>query len=185
MAGRTCATRRPSSGGQFGIKLDISSEGMAAAAALALRRPVRYIPSLVESMQMTSKRHAVRRDVTLGADSQGLITGYRNHLIVDNGAYSSNGRGSAGPHPLHALRLLQHPQHRRSGEAGLHQQPLGLGRPGCRAAAEQLRAGERGRHAGREDGHRPARIPPAQLPPTGSDQVHGPAGGGVAVPGPV
>jgi aldehyde oxidoreductase len=83
-------------GGQFGQKLDISSEGLAAVAAVALRRPIRYIPSLVESMQMTSKRHAVSMDVTLGADSQGLITGYRNHMLVDNGAYMSNGEGLLG-----------------------------------------------------------------------------------------
>ena len=38
------------SGGQFGIKIDVTSEGLPAAAALHFRRPVRYIPSLAESM---------------------------------------------------------------------------------------------------------------------------------------
>ncbi len=37
-------------GGQFGIKVDITSEGLAGAAALHFKRPVRYIPSLTESM---------------------------------------------------------------------------------------------------------------------------------------
>ena len=83
-------------GGQFGMKLDISSEGLAGAAAVALRRPIRYIPNLVESMQMTSKRHAVSGDMALGADADGRITGYRNHMLVDNGAYMSNGEGLLG-----------------------------------------------------------------------------------------
>lgn len=83
-------------GGQFGMKLDITSEGLAAAAAVALRRPIRYIPSLVESLQMTSKRHPVSLDVALGADSAGRVTGYRSYMLVDNGAYSSNGEGLLG-----------------------------------------------------------------------------------------
>jgi aldehyde oxidoreductase len=77
-------------GGQFGIKLDITSEGIAAVAALHFRRPVRYIPSLVEAMQMTSKRHAYDMQVKLGADAQGRLTAYKNHFVADNGAYWSN-----------------------------------------------------------------------------------------------
>ena len=45
------------SGGQFGIKVEVTSEGIAAAATLHFKRPVRYIPSLAESMLMTPKRH--------------------------------------------------------------------------------------------------------------------------------
>jgi aldehyde oxidoreductase len=78
------------SGGQFGIKLDITSEGIAAVAALHFRRPVRYIPSLVEAMQMTSKRHAFDMQVKLGADAQGRLTAYKNHFVADSGAYWSN-----------------------------------------------------------------------------------------------
>ncbi|MFH1135142.1 MAG: molybdopterin cofactor-binding domain-containing protein [Pseudomonadota bacterium] len=78
-------------GGQFGIKLEISSEGVAAAAALHFRRPVRYIPGLLESMQMTSKRHPFDMKVRLGADARGLLTGYDIDITVDNGAYHSNG----------------------------------------------------------------------------------------------
>ncbi len=79
------------SGGQFGMKLDISSEGIAAVAALHFGRPVRYIPSIIESMQMTSKRHEFHMDVKLAADADGHITAYQNHFTVDNGAYHSNG----------------------------------------------------------------------------------------------
>jgi len=79
------------SGGQFGIKIEITSEGLAAAAALHFRRPVRYIPSLTESMYLTSKRHPFDMKVRLGADRQGKLTAFAIDLIVDNGAYHSNG----------------------------------------------------------------------------------------------
>ncbi len=79
------------SGGQFGIKAEITSEGITAGAALHFRHPVRYIPSLTESMQMGPKRHPFHMDVALGADSDGLLTGYRFNTIVDNGAYNSIG----------------------------------------------------------------------------------------------
>ena len=79
------------SGGQFGIKLEISSEGIAAAAALHFRSPVRYIPDLPESMQMTSKRHSFDMKVKLGADADNRLTGLNMDMVVDNGAYHSNG----------------------------------------------------------------------------------------------
>ncbi len=79
------------SGGQFGIKIDVISEGLAGAAAIHFRRPVRYVPSLAESMLMSSKRHAFDMEVTLAADAQGKITAYLNDFVVDNGAYHSMG----------------------------------------------------------------------------------------------
>lgn len=79
------------SGGQFGIKIDVISEGIAGAAALHFHRPVRYIPSLAESMLMTSKRHSFALDVKLGADKDGLLTSYCNDFVVDKGAYYSIG----------------------------------------------------------------------------------------------
>ena len=75
------------SGGQFGIKAAITSEGIAGAAALHFKRPIRYIPSLTESMVLTSKRHPFSMKVRLGADKNGKLTAYTNDFIVDNGAY--------------------------------------------------------------------------------------------------
>jgi aldehyde oxidoreductase len=80
------------SGGQFGMKVDITSEGLAAAAALHFKRPIRYIPSLTESMWLTSKRHAFDMKVRIGADRQGKLTAYAIDFIVNNGAYTSNGK---------------------------------------------------------------------------------------------
>jgi aldehyde oxidoreductase len=76
-------------GGQFGIKLDVMSEGIAGAAAIHFRRPVRYVPSTAESILMTSKRHAFDMHIKLGADSKGKLTTYCNDIIMDKGAYSS------------------------------------------------------------------------------------------------
>lgn len=78
-------------GGQFGIKVEITSEGIAAAAVVHFKRPVRYIPTLTESMQMTPKRHPYDMQVKLGCDADGYITVYTNDLVVDDGAYHSNG----------------------------------------------------------------------------------------------
>jgi aldehyde oxidoreductase len=82
------------SGGQFGIKMEITSEGLAGAAALHFRRPVRYVPSLTESMYLTSKRHAFDMKVRLGADRQGKLTALSMDFVVDNGAYTSTGQGA-------------------------------------------------------------------------------------------
>ncbi len=75
------------SGGQFGIKASITSEGIAGAVALHFKRPVRYIPSIHESMLLTSKRHPFTMKVKLGADKDGKLTAYSNNFIVENGAY--------------------------------------------------------------------------------------------------
>jgi len=79
-------------GGQFGIKMDITAEGLAAAAALHVRRPVRYVCSLTESMWITTKRHPFDMKVQLGADRSGKLTGYSIDFVVDNGAYVSAGK---------------------------------------------------------------------------------------------
>jgi aldehyde oxidoreductase len=78
-------------GGQFGIKIDLTSEHIVGAAALHFRKPVRYIPSIRESMQMTTKRHPFSMKVRLGADSNGRLTGYEMYANVENGAYISAG----------------------------------------------------------------------------------------------
>lgn len=79
------------SGGQFGIKLEIFTEGIAAAAALKFNRPVRYRPSLAESMLITSKRHPFDMHIKLGADADGKFTALEMDMTVDNGAYNSIG----------------------------------------------------------------------------------------------
>jgi aldehyde oxidoreductase len=75
------------SGGQFGQKAAMYSEAIAGAAALHFKAPVRYIPSLAESMIATTKRHAFDMMVKLAADKNGKLTAFDIDFIVDNGAY--------------------------------------------------------------------------------------------------
>lgn len=75
------------SGGQFGQKLAITSEAIAAAAALHFQCPIRYIPSLAESFLITTKRHAFNMKVRLAADKNGKLKAFTMDCIVDNGAY--------------------------------------------------------------------------------------------------
>ncbi len=80
-------------GGQFGIKLDLTSEPYAAAAALHFNQAVRYIPSLEESMWISPKRHPFRMKTRMGADEKGNFTGLEMEMIVENGAYTTIGPG--------------------------------------------------------------------------------------------
>jgi aldehyde oxidoreductase len=89
-------------GGQFGLRIDVVSEGICAAAAIHFQKAVRYIPSLRESMLMTPKRHPFRMDVKLAADDNGKLTAYCNDILVDNGAYHSMGHVVI----LRALQML-------------------------------------------------------------------------------
>jgi aldehyde oxidoreductase len=82
----------PFAGGQFGIKVEIITEGIAGAAALHFNRAVRYVPSLEESMLATSKRHPMEIDTRLACDADGRITAMAMDMTVDNGAYMSLGR---------------------------------------------------------------------------------------------
>lgn len=79
------------SGGQFGQKSAMLSEAIAAAAALHLRRPVRYIPSIADSMKTTTKRHSFDMKVKLGCDKNGKLTAFDIDFVVDNGAYMNIG----------------------------------------------------------------------------------------------
>ncbi len=82
----------PYSGGQFGMKMEVITEGIAGAAALHFKQPVRYVPSLEESMVITNKRHSFDMDLKIGADADGKLTGLTIDILVDNGAYESSGK---------------------------------------------------------------------------------------------
>lgn len=83
---------QPFIGGQFGIKIDITAEALAAAAALHFKRPMRYVCTLTESMWITTKRHPFSMKVKLGVDKDARITAYIIDFLVDNGAYMSAGK---------------------------------------------------------------------------------------------
>jgi aldehyde oxidoreductase len=83
--------REPFSGGQFGIKTWITSEAVAAAAAIHFNRPIRYIPSLEESILITNKRHAYHIKTKLCADAEGRISAMFCDWLMNKGAYTLNG----------------------------------------------------------------------------------------------
>jgi len=76
------------SGGQFGIKATITTEAVTAAAALHFKHPVRYIPSLEESILITSKRHPYQMKIKLAADANGHLIAYLNDFTINKGAYT-------------------------------------------------------------------------------------------------
>jgi aldehyde oxidoreductase len=80
-------------GGQFGIKTVVTSEAIAAAVAIHTQRPARYIPSLAESMLMTTKRHPMIMKLKLAADAAGHLTAYCLDFTVPKGPYYVMGPG--------------------------------------------------------------------------------------------
>ncbi len=90
----------PFSGGQFGQKGGMFTEGIAGAAALHFQRAVRYVCSLEESMLITTKRHPHVHEVRIGAKRDGKITAYTTDFTVESGAYSFGG-------PFFLMRCLQ------------------------------------------------------------------------------
>jgi len=82
------------SGGQFGIKLTIITEAITGAVALHFKRPVRYAPTMAESMLITTKRHAYTSMKTkLAVDEKGHITAYCCDFLMNKGAYTIGGGG--------------------------------------------------------------------------------------------
>jgi aldehyde oxidoreductase len=97
----------PFVGGQFGIKATTSTEGIAAAGAMHFKKAVRYIPSIQESMWMSSKRHPFEMKIKVGATKDGFLTGYWNEFTMDKGAYFL-----LGPIiPSRAFNMLNGPYH--------------------------------------------------------------------------
>lgn len=113
------------SGGQFGIKVEVTSEDIAAAAALHFKRPVRYVPSLAESMAMTPKRHPFDINLKLGADREGRLTALAMDFLVDNGAYLSIGRNMVNRAILMGASSYHFPNFKAHGQLVYTNNPYG------------------------------------------------------------
>jgi CO/xanthine dehydrogenase Mo-binding subunit len=75
-------------GGAFGGKVDVIVEPIACLAAMATNRPVKYVYSRAEEMQVSSPRAAERIYITDGVMADGRIVARKVTLYVDAGAYS-------------------------------------------------------------------------------------------------
>ena len=98
----------PYVGGQFGIKASVTTEAVTAAAVLHFKRPIRYVPSLKESILVTSKRHPYRAKVKLAADTNGRLTALCYDFTINKGAYALGGPGNSMDRSLFMLQGSYH-----------------------------------------------------------------------------
>ena len=95
-------------GGGFGGKVDIIVEPIATLAAMRTGRPVRFVYSRSEEMQVSSTRAAWRIYVTDGVTSDGHIIARKVTSYADSGAYSrqtpyaltKHAANAAGPYAI-------------------------------------------------------------------------------------
>jgi CO/xanthine dehydrogenase Mo-binding subunit len=75
-------------GGGFGGKVDVMVEPIACIAAMKTNKPVKYVYSRAEEMQISSPRAAERIYIKDGVNADGTIVARKVTLYVDAGAYS-------------------------------------------------------------------------------------------------
>jgi CO/xanthine dehydrogenase Mo-binding subunit len=75
-------------GGGFGGKVDVMVEPIACIAAMKTNKPVKYVYSRAEEMQVSSPRAAERIYIKDGVNADGTIVARKVTLYVDAGAYS-------------------------------------------------------------------------------------------------
>jgi CO/xanthine dehydrogenase Mo-binding subunit len=85
-------------GGGFGGKVDVIVEPIAALAAMHTGRPVKYMYTRQEEMQVSSTRSAVRVYITDGVMADGTIVSREVTSYIDCGAYSRQTPYSATKH---------------------------------------------------------------------------------------
>jgi len=95
-------------GGQFGIKASVTTEAVTSAAALHFKRPIRYVPSLAESMLITSKRHPYSAKLKLAADEKGRLTALTYDFTINKGAYAMGGPSNSMERSLYMLQGAYH-----------------------------------------------------------------------------
>ena len=95
-------------GGGFGGKVDVIVEPIAALAAMKTNRPVRFVYSRSEEMQVSSTRSAWRIAIKDGVTKDGHILGRKVTSYADSGAYSrqtpyaltKHAANAAGPYAI-------------------------------------------------------------------------------------
>jgi carbon-monoxide dehydrogenase large subunit len=99
----------PHVGGGFGAKgMAVPEEILTAAAALRLRRPVRWTATRSEDIVGGTQSHGTILELELAADSDGRMRGVRGHIWHPVGAYAGAGPGQVDnivSHLLSAYRL--------------------------------------------------------------------------------
>lgn len=78
-------------GGGFGGKEDMSVQHHAALLAYVLKKPVQVTLSRQESINVSTKRHSMKIEMTTCCDENGILTGMKCKIYADTGAYASLG----------------------------------------------------------------------------------------------
>jgi aldehyde oxidoreductase len=78
-------------GGAFGGKEDLVLHQHLALGALLTGRPVKMVLSRPESMRVHVKKHPAWMHYKLGADREGHLLALKADIVIDTGAYMSNG----------------------------------------------------------------------------------------------
>ncbi len=89
-------------GGGFGSRLDINTQGLLGLAAYLLKRPVKITFSREEVFLATSKRHPLKIIYKSAADKQGRLLAIDVKIIGDTGAYASYGLAVVTRAAVHA-----------------------------------------------------------------------------------
>jgi CO/xanthine dehydrogenase Mo-binding subunit len=108
--------RKVDEGGGFGLRQDMYEEALVAWAARRLGRPVRLTYDRAEEFSATRRRHGMRADVKLGADTNGIVTAVDVQAVVDSGAYGSHAPYVANAIALTARTMYPRATHHFSGE---------------------------------------------------------------------
>lgn len=95
----------PGIGGGFGGKLRIGVEHFAAVLARACGRPVRIISTAEEELTAAQPRQASIITLRTGVSRDGLLLAREGHVLIDCGAWSGSGPGTAAI----ALQILAGP----------------------------------------------------------------------------
>lgn len=78
-------------GGGFGGKEDMSVQHHAALLAYVLKKPVQVTLSRQESINVSTKRHPMKIEMTTCCNENGILTGMKCKIYADTGAYASLG----------------------------------------------------------------------------------------------
>lgn len=100
-------------GGGFGGKEDMSVQHHAALLAWKLKVPVQFTLSRQESLQVSTKRHPMKIEMTTACDENGILLGMKAKILSDTGAYASLGgpvlqracTHAAGPYNYHNIEI--------------------------------------------------------------------------------
>ena len=79
----------PPMGGAFGGKEDLNVQAHLALVTLATGRPARMVYDRSESIAFSVKRHHFMVSVEVGANADGVLTGFRASILADTGAYKT------------------------------------------------------------------------------------------------